>query len=206
MVRRSLIILVAAVALALASLASAAPRQIDVNDDFYAPKNPPARNFSTGPSFRWSNGGGSITPHNIRQNDKLFRSGALTRGPINFTINASAGSFRYYCELHGTPDGQGMAGTVKVRPIAVPDSLGEIEVQWADSNTNTGSRFDVRYRVDNRRWKTWKNDTRSFHGAFGHKDNPVNYSPSRHNYKIKVRSERRTVSKHSDFSPVLSLG
>jgi len=206
MVRRSLIILVAAVALALASLASAAPRQIDVNDDFYAPKNPPARNFSTGPSFRWSNGGGSITPHNIRQNDKLFRSGALTRGPINFTINASAGSFRYYCELHGTPDGQGMAGTVKVRPIAVPDVLGEIEVQWADSNTNTGSRFDVRYRVDNRRWKTWKNDTRSFHGAFGHKDNPVNYSPSRHNYKIKVRSERRTVSKHSDFSPVLSLG
>ena len=206
MVRRSLIILVAAVALALASLASAAPRQIDVNDDFYAPKNPPARNFSTGPSFRWSNGGGSITPHNIRQNDKLFRSGALTRGPINFTINASAGSFRYYCELHGTPDGQGMAGTVKVRPIAVPDLLGEIEVQWADSNTNTGSRFDVRYRVDNRRWKTWKNDTRSFHGAFGHKDNPVNYNPSRHNYKIKVRSERRTVSKHSDFSPVLSLG
>jgi len=206
MVRRSLIILVAAVALALASLASAAPRLIDVNDDFYAPKNPPARNFSTGPSFRWSNGGGSITPHNIRQNDKLFRSGALTRGPINFTINASAGSFRYYCELHGTPDGQGMAGTVKVRPIAVPDLLGEIEVQWADSNTNTGSRFDVRYRVDNRRWKTWKNDTRSFHGAFGHKDNPVNYSPSRHNYKIKVRSERRTVGKHSDFSPVLSLG
>ena len=206
MVRRSLIILVAAVALALASLASAAPRLIDVNDDFYAPKNPPARNFSTGPSFRWSNGGGSITPHNIRQNDKLFRSGALTRGPINFTINASAGSFRYYCELHGTPDGQGMAGTVKVRPIAVPDSLGEIEVQWADSNTNTGSRFDVRYRVDNRRWKTWKNDTRSFHGAFGHKDNPVNYNPSRHNYKIKVRSERRTVGKHSDFSPVLSLG
>jgi|EndMetStandDraft_8_1072994.scaffolds.fasta_scaffold57799_2 plastocyanin len=208
MVRRSLIILVAAVALALASLASAAPRQIDVNDDdTFAPKNPPARDFSTGPSFRWSNGGGSITPHNIRQNDKLFRSGALTRGPINFTINASAGSFRYYCELHGTPDGLGMAGVVKVRPIAVPDSLvGEIEVQWADSNTNTGSRFDVRYRVDHRRWKTWRNDTRSFHGAFGHKDSPVNYNPSRHNYKIKVRSERRRVTKRSDWSPVLSLG
>ena len=51
--RRFLIILVAAVALVLASLASAAPRQIDVNDDFYAPKNPPARNFSAGPSFHW---------------------------------------------------------------------------------------------------------------------------------------------------------
>jgi hypothetical protein len=139
--------------------------------------------------------------------DKLFRSGALTRGPINFTIRASAGSFRYYCELHGTPDGQGMAGTVKVRPIAETDSLvGEIAVVWADSNTNTGSRFDVRYRVDNRRWKTWRNDTSSFHGAFGHKDSPVNYRPSRHNYKIKVRSERRRVKKHSDWSPVLRLG
>ena len=205
--RRFLIILVAAVALALASLAGAAPRQIDVNDDFFAPRNPPARNFSAGPSFHWSNGGGSSTPHNIRQNDRLFRSGALTRGSINFTIRASAGTFHYYCELHGTVDGQGMAGTVKVRPIALADSPpGEVKVRWADSDTNTGSRFDVRYRVDSRSWKTWRNDTRSFQGAFGHKDSPVNYRPSRHNYKIKVRSERRRVKKHSDWSPVLRLG
>ena len=31
----------------------------------------------------------------------------------------------------------------------------------ADSDTNTGSRFDVRYRVDHRKWKLWKKDTRN---------------------------------------------
>ena len=46
--------------------------------------------------------------------------------------------------------------------------------------------------MDQRRWKTWKNDTSGFSGFFGRNDNPVNYKPNRHNYKIKVRSERRT--------------
>ena len=204
--RRSLAISAAAVALTLPAFADAAPRQIDVGDDFFAPKRT-ARSFSTGPSFRWTNGGGTLNPHNIRQDDKLFSSGALTDGPINFAINASAGSYPYYCTSHGTPSPQlGMTGVVKVRPIAETDSLiGEIEVRWADSNTNTGSRYDVRYRVDQRRWKTWKNDTPRFHAAFGHNDQPVNYRPNRHTYKIKVRSERRRVDKRSDWSPALAL-
>ena len=203
--RRSWVISATAVAMALAlpAAAGAAPRQIDVGDDFFAPKRPPARDFESGPSFRWSNGGGTGNRHNIRQDDKLFFSGNPTDGPINFAINASAGSFHYYCELHRS---DGMTGVVKVRPIALPDSLvGEIEVQWANRNTNTGSRFDVRYRVDQRNWKTWKNDTRSRHGSFGHNDNPVNYRPSLHTYKIKVRSERKRVRKHSDWSPPLTL-
>jgi hypothetical protein len=204
-VRRSLIISATAVVLALPAFAGGAPREIEVGDDFFAPKNPPARNFQIGPSFRWSNGGGTNDPHNIRQDDKLFFSGSLTTGPINFAIKASAGSYHYYCELHGSPQG-GMAGRVKVRPIAETDHLiGEIEVRWADPNTETGSRFDVRYRVDHRRWKTWKNDTPRFHAAFGHNDNPVNYRPNRHTYKIEVRSERKRVKKHSDWSPPLTL-
>ena len=40
---------------------------------------------------------------------------------------------------------------------------------------------------------------------FGRNDNPVNYNPDGHNYKIKVRSERRQVSKRSDWSPALAL-
>jgi plastocyanin len=204
-VRRSLAMSAAAVVLALPAAAGAAPREIDVGDDFFSPRRPPARNFQAGPSFRWSNGGGTGNRHNVRQDDKLFFSGNLTRGPINFAINASAGSYHYYCELHGSRQG-GMAGRVKVRPIAVPDSVvGEIEVRWANSSTNTGSRFDVRYRVDRRRWKTWKNDARGFHAFFGRNDNPVNYRPNRHTYKIKVRSERRRVKKRSDWSPPLTL-
>ncbi len=120
--RRSLIISAAAVALAMTfpAAAGAVPRQIDVDDDFFAPRNPPTRNFEPGPSFRWSNGGGTSNEHNVRQDDRLFSSGGLTDGPINFAIRASAGSFHYYCTLH---QAQGMSGRVKVRPIAVPDSL-----------------------------------------------------------------------------------
>lgn len=202
--RRSLIISAAAVALALAlpPAAGAVPRPIDVRDDRFVPKNPPARDFEPGPSFRWQSVPGANNLHNVRQDDRLFFSGP-PEDPLNFQINASAGSYHYYCTLHRA---LGMAGRVKVRPIAVPDSLvGEIEVRWANANTNTGSRFDVRYRVDQRRWKTWKNDTRAFHAAFGHNDNPVNYNPDRHDYKIKVRSERRRVKKRSDWSPALTL-
>jgi plastocyanin len=204
-VRRSLIISAGAVALALAfpATAGAVAQEIDIRDDRFVPRNPPTRSFEPGPSFRWSNGGGTGNEHNVRQDDRLFSSGPLTDGPINFAIRASAGSYHYYCTLHRA---QGMSGRVKVRPIAVPDSLvGEIEVRWANATTNTGSRFDVRYRVDQRRWKTWKNDTSGFHAFFGRNDNPVNYNPDRHNYKIKVRSERRRVSKRSDWSPALSL-
>jgi plastocyanin len=203
--RRSLAISATAVVLALPAAAGAAPRQIVADDDFFAPKRPPARNFQAGPSFRWSDVAGPNNPHNVRQDDRLFRSGNPTEG-VNFAINASAGSYHYYCELHGTRQ-LGMTGVVKVRPVALFDSLiGEIEVQWADANTDTGSRFDVRYRVDQRKWKTWRNDTPSFHAAFGHNDNPVDYRPNRHTYKIEVRSERRRVKKRSDWSPALTLG
>ena len=136
--RRSLIISAAAVALALTfpAAAGAVPREIDVDDDFFAPKNPPTRNFEPGPSFRWTNGGGTSNDHNVRQDDRLFSSGGLTDGPINFAIRASAGSYHYYCTLHRR---QGMSGRVKVRPIAVPDSLvGEIEVRWANAEHQHG--------------------------------------------------------------------
>ena len=189
--------------LALPAVAGAAPREISAGDDFFSPKKPAARNFQAGPSFHWSRAGGSSNDHNIRQDDKLFFSGNPTSGPINFTINASAGSYHYYCQIHRF---SGMSGVVKVRPRAVPDSVaGEILVRWADSNTNTGSRFDVRYRVDRRRWKVWKNDTRKLQGTFGHNDRPVNFNLNRHTYKIEARSERRQVSKRSDWSPALTL-
>ena len=96
--RRSLIISAAAVALALAfpAAAGAVPREIDVDDDFFRPKNPPTRNFEPGPSFRWTNGGGTSNRHNIRQDDGLFSSGPLTDGPIDFAIRASAGSYHYF--------------------------------------------------------------------------------------------------------------
>ena len=189
--------------LALPAVAGAAPRQISAGDDFFSPKKPAARNLEAGPSFHWSRAGGSSGRHNIRQDDKLFFSGNATSGPINFTINASAGSYHYYCEIHRS---SGMTGVVRVRPVGLLGSqAGEMLIQWADSNTNTGSRFDVRFRVDHGNWRTWRNDTSGFQGNFGRNDHPVNYRPARHEYQIEVRSERGQVSKRSDWSPALTL-
>jgi plastocyanin len=191
----------AAALLAIPVVASAAPREIDVGDDFFSPQRPPTRSVQAGQSFHWTSNGGTGSRHNVRQDDRLFDSGGLTRN-LDFGIRASAGTFSYYCELHRV---SGMTGVVRVRPAVIPTSTpGEALVQWASADTNTGSRFDVRYRVDNRKWKTWKNDTARTQGRFGRNDNPVNYT-GRHTYKVKVRSERRNVSKRSGFSPPLSL-
>src|SRR5688500_8442410 len=76
-VRRSLIISAAAVALAMTfpAAAGAAPRLIDVGDDFFAPKRS-ARSFAPGPSCRWTSLPGADNNHNVRQDDRLFSSGA----------------------------------------------------------------------------------------------------------------------------------
>jgi plastocyanin len=196
-----LIISTAAALLAMPVVAGAAPREIEVGDDFFAPQRPPAREVQPGASFTWSSGGGTFRRHNVRQDDKLFFSGNATRS-LDFSIRASAGSFHYYCDLHRFT---GMTGVVKVRPGIIPTSRpGQVLVRWATADTTTGSRFDVRYRVDNRRWKTWKNHTAKTQGRFGRNDNPVNYT-GRHTYKVKVRSERRNVSKRSGFSPAVTL-
>ena len=69
-----------AVMLALPAVAGAAPREIDVGDDFFCPEEPPGPELRAGPSFRWSNGGGS-SRHNIRQDDKLFFLRDADQGP-----------------------------------------------------------------------------------------------------------------------------
>ena len=100
-----------------------------------------------------------------------------------------------------------MAGTVKVPP----DCGGRLDA-WRDQDPLGQRRhrhgLAVRRPLPGgpRKWKTWKNDTASFHAAFGHNDRPVNFRPNRHNYKLKVRSERRRVKKRSDWSPVLRFG
>ena len=201
--RRSLAISTAAVALALPAVVGAAPRQIDVSDDFFSPQRPPARNFQAGPSFRWSRAGGSSGDHNIRQDDRLFRSGDPTTGPINFAINASAGSFHYYCEVHRF---SGMTGLVRVRPVHDPDPSGRpFTVIWAGSGTNTGGAFDVRFKRGSGDWKTWKNDTERFRGVFGKDHRPVRVRANTV-YKFQVRSERSgNHSKRSGWSPTLRV-
>ena len=75
-----------------------------------------------------------------------------------------------------------MVGKIKVRPIVEPGTLASrsFGVRWASrTNKETGTRFDVRYQVGGK-WKTWKNDTASFHGTFGKHRRPVRVNPGAH--------------------------
>jgi plastocyanin len=119
-------------ALAYASVASAAATQIRVDDNFYAP-DLATRNLSSGASFTWVTATGATALHNVRQNATLFNSGAPTRN-LNFSARVSAGTYHYYCTLHGTASGGpgDMDGVVRVRPIfaAAPTGL-PFTVRWA---------------------------------------------------------------------------
>jgi plastocyanin len=75
--------------------------------------SPATVTVNTGDMVTWNNGGGV---HNVHFDDNSFdmpptaTSGAWS---VSRTFN-SPGTFRYYCEAHGGPNGSGMSGTVWV--------------------------------------------------------------------------------------------
>jgi len=155
---------------------------------------------AVGASIHWywwadSNAG----PHNVRQDDKLFYSGAATdNNPAGYTITPSAGRFHYYCEPHRT---RGMQGTLYIRPAVFNRTATSFGVRWSPGTNQTGDRFDVRYRIDGGAWTTWKNHIVAAQGVFGVSDNPVHVSPG-HKYEVQARSETSTdLQKRSGWSP-----
>jgi len=202
--KRCLLALTLCGALAYASVAYAAATQVSVRDNFFSPRTPPVRNLASGASFHWQRATGSFSPHNIRQNFKLFRSGNPTTGAINYSVSASAGSYHYYCEVHGSPSG-GMDGVVKVRPTFVADPAGApFTVMWALAGTTTGNKFDVRFRVGTATtWTLWKNDVSTRSGVFGQNGQPVQVMPGK-TYHFQARSEN-DPTKPSGWSPTLNV-
>ncbi len=171
--RRLLTISAIGALLVVPTVAFGAATEIKVTDDTFAPKTPAVRTVQAGASYHWVRAATSDGEHNIRQDVRLFRSGDATEGPIDYTRSASAGSFHYYCELHGSASG-GMAGVLKVRPALNQNPTGlPFTVIWANSGTNTGKAFDVRYKVGTGVFKTWKNDVAGFQGVFGQGGSPV---------------------------------
>jgi plastocyanin len=80
--------------------------------------NPKTLTINTGDTVTFVNGGGF---HNVVANDNSFTSGAPTSDAFSFvqTFN-SAGTFGYYCEIHGSSSGAGMAGSITVVNNTVP--------------------------------------------------------------------------------------
>jgi plastocyanin len=194
-----------AAGLVLPAVAPGAPAvtDISVDDNLFAPSFPAASNFATGSGFHWTRAAGSNGKHNVRQDQQLFRSGDPTTGPIDFSITASAGSYHYFCEIHGSST-TGMQGRIKVRPAKSNVTSSSFVVKWASAATQTGDQFDLRYRVDGGAWANWRRDTASFSATFGRNGNPVTVMPG-HTYQVEARSEKAGTTSQSNWSPFVTV-
>lgn len=151
---------------------------------------------SVGDSVKWSRAGSSSGAHNISQANGIFRSGGVTSGSLNYARTFSAGTFNYFCEIHRY---DGMKGVVNV-PVSIdaaPSGLA-FGVRWATGSTNTGTKFDVEYRVGSGSWKAWKKNTSAAHAVFGGARQPSVTAGK--TYGFRVRSQKGDGQ--SEWSPV----
>ena len=172
----------------------AATKNVDVNDGrFFSPQN---ISSAVGGSIHWTASG--VDDHSVTQDNALFDSGAAAPN-VNFTRKFSAGTFPYHCRKHGD---QGMRGTVRVAPQVVSAPAGlAFTVKWAAAGTQTGTSFDVKYRVGSGAWKTWRNNTSAKSMVFG-KGGPVAVARGK-SYSFQVRSG--SGAGESVFSPIKSF-
>ena len=205
--RRYLLIGTAAALLAIPALATGATTTITVapnNTNRFGPGSV-TTNVGAG-SIHWAWGGTNGTtfaPHNVQQDNNLFSSGAPVKSkPAGYTITPSAGSFHYYCTLHGNPGSDTrMVGTIHIRPTVFNKTASSFGVRWSPGTNQTGNAFDVRYRVDGGAWKTWQNHVTTAQAVFGASNSPVHVGPG-HTYEVQARSEKLSnVSKASGWSP-----
>lgn len=108
---RSVVLILSALGLCLFAPATSLARDASVSavDDAF---DPPDVEISEGDSVTWTNDGD--TDHTVTASDGSFESGNLEPGDSFTQTFDASGEFPYYCEYHGTADGEGMAGTVVV--------------------------------------------------------------------------------------------
>jgi plastocyanin len=159
--------------------------------------------------FDWTWGAGTSAEHNVRQDSKLFYSGEPTDAREPFSVSGSAGTFHYYCEVHGSKSG-GMDGEIALRPNFGMPPLKRggqpvVNILWASSDSETGNQYDVQYKVGKHDWKYWKKNTAKPSGLFGKNGKPVSVNLDK-GYKVRARSEKASNPKRrSGWSPPLSF-
>ena len=181
----------------LAGAAAAATHQVEVRDNSFGPKTQTA---SVTDSVHWSRAPGAVNFHNVKANGGFFSSGEPTAGAIDLTKVFSSGTFPYRCEVHGD---SGMTGKVRVPVLIHPNhENGKPLVKWAGSSTNTGSKFDVQFKVGTGDWRNWKTNTESGQATFGKNKNPVEFQAGKV-YRFRARSQKG--DSQSKWSPVDSV-
>lgn len=176
-----------------ATPADAGQVNIEVHDSFFMPDD---IGNQIGDTVRWFSDG-STFEHNVREEGAIFRSGDPTAAPIDFPRVFSAGTFYYFCEVHRLA---GMDGFVRI-PVRIshpPDGL-PFTVRWATEASQTGSVYDVQFKVGSGDWRNWKRDTGAFNGVFGRNGNPVRV---RDGVRYSFRARSQEGDAHSRWSPV----
>ena len=86
----------------------AAASSVSVDDFQFTPA---ALSVASGDTVTWTLAGGF---HSVVADDGSFNSGEPGTGfPFSHTFNAP-GTYRYYCSVHGGPNGSGMSGVITV--------------------------------------------------------------------------------------------
>jgi plastocyanin len=201
--RRRVVVVLLGLALLAPGQASGGTTEVGIHDNYYSPD---VRRISVGDSVHWFRAGGSNGFHNVREDGRLFWSGRSTGGPIDYRVVFSAGTFHYFCSTHGYPidvDDEGMEGLIRV-PVStsrVPSGL-PFTVRWATDRAQTGSAYDVQFRVGSGAWRTWKKDATRNKGEFGRDAKPVRV---RDGTRYSFRARSQDGPNVSGWSPVASL-
>lgn len=93
--------------------------------------NPRTLTINAGDTITFVNGGGV---HNVVADDNAFTSGAPSSSFTFTQAFPNAGTFSYYCQVHGAPGGVGMSGSIVVNataPSAAPIT-GATSGSWYD--------------------------------------------------------------------------
>ena len=94
--------------------------------------NPRSLTINAGDTVTFVNGGGF---HNVLADDNSFTSGAPSDSWTLTQAFPNAGTFGYYCQVHGGPGGAGMSGSIVVNAAAPPPAApitGATTGSWYD--------------------------------------------------------------------------
>ncbi|HEX2042579.1 MAG TPA: cupredoxin domain-containing protein [Acidimicrobiales bacterium] len=118
---RAALILAAVVLAIMAQPVPAATINVEMRDDFFVPRDV---TVTQNDEILWRNVGAN--PHTATASNGMFDSGNVDPGgtfAFPFT-NVPPGTYIYYCRYHGTPQGQGMAGTITVQASGATTTSG----------------------------------------------------------------------------------
>ena len=175
------------------------PRRVTVGDNYFDSADLRVR---VGKRIRWIREG-SGPEHNVSEDHGIFRSGPPRGGAFEFSVRVSAGTFPYFCEVHGGVDGEGMAGVIRVPVRLAPFPPDEtFTVRWATKGSVTGQRFDVQWR-SRAKWQRWQRGVTAKRAVFGRDGDPVVVTPGEA-YQFRART-RTAAGSTGDWSPVVTF-